>query len=215
MIKVASLVESFIREDDIAMQAMQYGIMNFSEYARVLHPKIEKKLLKKVDIKTIVTALSRLSTSLKGGRQINTIKIKNLSIYSDLTELTVEKTANNREIFRNLHDNSNKSYFVTVESLSSISIIATKESIDNAKKLLHENEMLVEFDDLTGISLIIEISSSEKPLTLTPNTTYEILSKLAVKNINVVEIISTANELTLIIEKSNTDIVLSQLKVFL
>lgn len=211
MIKVSSVVNELLLSSDTALEAMRLGILNFSAFADQIHNEVEKKTFKPVKRGTIIVALSRISEELK---QIPALKpkvlLEELSIKAPLCDITFEKTKENLRLTKSLSHvlpETNSYFFTVTQGIDEITIIASEGFKD--KIIEHYNVLpKSQYSDLVGIN----VRFGEEYIVL-PNVIFAILHSLAIKRINLIEIVSTYTELTIVIEKENVDIAINQLNL--
>jgi aspartokinase len=212
MIKITTVVAELLDSSEIALEAMRAGVLNLSAFADQIHSEVEARTLKTVKRASIVVALSRLA---KKASLLPDLKPKvildSITIKSPLCDLTFEKTDSNLDKAKLLIQelSQNDQQFLTItQGTEEITIIATEENQAEIKRIFGSAPK-AEYQDLVGIT----VRFSEKYL-LQPNTIYAILSLLAVKRINVIEIVSTYTELTVLVEKDTIQTALDLLQSF-
>lgn len=202
MIKISDIVEEIVYSSEIALSALSQGYLNLSAYAKAIREEVEEKTKKPVRVGSIVVALSRLSKSL--GEQkplLPEIAIENLTVKSPLIEITFDKTGGNLGKLRELYTDSGLSSadFLTVtQGAGEITIIAAENAKQKILKIYKDIKPKVILENLVGLT----VSFSEKYIP-EPNVIYTLLRCLAIKRINIVEIVSTYTELTFILSKEN------------
>ncbi len=209
MIKISSVVSNILQGSETQMEAMRSGVLNLRAYARQIHPLVEGVTFKPVKIGTIVVALSRLRDSIDNIESIHpNITLEELNIKSPLTDITYEKSA---EAVRLAHSFSqqleelNGHFFTMTQGIDEITFIV---SGDLKKKLISHftTKPKAIFEELVGVN----VRFSEEYLKH-PNVIYSILSRLAAKRINVIEIVSTYTELMIVVEKEEMEGAIAQL----
>ncbi|MEN9327510.1 MAG: hypothetical protein RI947_318 [Candidatus Parcubacteria bacterium] len=202
MIKISDAVQEIVDHDGFVQEAIHQGILNISAYAKIIHPLVEDKTMKPVLRGTIVVALSRLIKH----KSIFTpllphIQISNLSVKSSLCEVTYEKTERNQEKLSVLETSiiSKEEFFAVTEGSSEITIICPA----NVRTLLLKHfdiKPKAEYADLVAVT----VRFSPEYLEL-PNAIYTLVNALAVKHINIIEVVSTYTELSFIIFKRDME----------
>ncbi len=209
MIKVSDTVENLLLSSETAMEAMRLGVLNLRAFAKQIKPLVEQKTFKPVKIGTIVVALTRLRDMVnKAESLVPEIKLEELSIKSPLTDITYEKTGESVRLahtFSSALGDLNGHFFTMTQGINEITFII---SDDLKSKLLGHfpGKPKAIFEDLVGLN----VRFSEKYLPH-PNVIYAILSKLAIKRINVIEIVSTYTELMIVVEKREMEMAITQL----
>lgn len=210
MIKVSNCVYEIVAASEIAQTALRDGTLNLTSYARIIAPQVEKMAKKEVEVNSIVVALSRLASRIDAlPPLIPKVTIEELNINSPLTNITFEKTNQTIELTNSFLQKaglSQKNFATVIVGDKEITFVISqrlKDTLLTHFKLKPKSQL----DNLVGISL----SFSSKYIS-EPNIIYAILNKLAVKRINIIEIVSTYTELSVIIEKSEMQKALNQLK---
>jgi hypothetical protein len=102
---------------------------------------------------------------------------------------------------------NNKTYITVTQGINEITIIAESSVIDVFRDRLKEYKSIYDISNIVGISVKFDLKYME-----IPNLFYLLIRKLALRNINIIEIVSTATELTFIINKKDMGIALEQLQ---
>ncbi|MBD3245053.1 MAG: hypothetical protein GF335_03610 [Candidatus Moranbacteria bacterium] len=209
MINISQTIKEILNKDTEASPAFNRGILNLSAYSRQIQKDVQRLSLKQVKIRTIVTALSRLQKKVQvlKNRELK-IEILNISIHSDLEELTFERTKKNfkkiREFFFQI-PNDFKAYSAFTQGVSEITVILDSQTMQKLKTKLKESKPVFQKKDLTAITLRFP----PKFINI-PNLLYKLTQRLAVKNINIIEMISTFSEITYIVEKKDSQLAIDQ-----
>lgn len=200
MITIAQATAQFLYDDEIAREALVRGVLNLSSYAKQLQPQIEERLYKNVQVGSIVTALSRLTaiagkvTPLKA-----TVHIEDMSIKSPLCELTYEKTVEVcRAITRLGTRYSGRGFFTSTQGMGEITLIAAQEYKEEIVKLVSATPKGL-YDNLAAIT----VRFREDQYIEVPNMIYTLVSALAVRRINLIEIVSTYTEISFIVRQAD------------
>lgn len=204
MITVSQFVDGMVKDSPLLEEGLSLGVINLTALARNLKPKIEAKSLKKTSVSAIVMALLRLGQKLKKRNLRHKLVLpEDLTVKSNLLELTYANSPTLRrkhqEILK-LAEQSQDVFFNVLQGIFETSIIATKQLIDGLQKILSGEKLLVSVTDLASITLRF----SEESM-YTPGVYYLILKNLAWYGINVIEVISIHNELSVIVEQKKVD----------
>lgn len=179
-------------------------------YARHIRKEVEDKTFKDINIASIATAISRYSKKLKPITLPPEKDIQQISVQTNLEGLTYERneiiSKKIRDIYNQI-DINNKTYITITQGINEITIIAQTSIIEIFREKLAQYTKIYDIQNLIGITLKFGI----KYLKI-PNLFYLFIQKLAMKNINIVEIVSTATELTFILDKGYMQIALEQLQ---
>src|SRR3989344_961353 len=125
MIKISQLVEDALTTDEIALEALRAGILNFSAYAEKIRPLIEKKLYKEVKKGSIVTALSRMAGKSKKLRPLRVnVHLEDLSIKSPLCEISYEISKEvSLKVSNLLAKHAGRGFFTSTQGIGEASVI--------------------------------------------------------------------------------------------
>lgn len=200
MVKISQIVEDLVSADEVALEALKARVLNLSAYAEKIRPTIENRLLKEVRKGSIVTALSRIAGRLKNTSPLRAvIRIEDMSIKSPLSEITYEKTKEVSKKVLHLGDKFfGKGFFTSTYGVEEITLIVSgiikKEVIDSIGL-----KPKGEYDNLAAVS----VRFIEEQYIEVPNMIYTLISALAGKRINIIEIVSTFTEISFIVRQKD------------
>lgn len=210
MIKISAILKTILEEDEEALIAYQRNILNLSAYARQIKNQVSALAKKPVNVKSIIVGLSRLKLDRPLViKKPKPIRLANISIHPDIEELAYEKTKDNIKLFRDVYKNlstKKQDYLTATQGVNEITIIGGINEIASFKKAFNRSTLLFHKKNLVSITVKLP-----KTAIITPNTIFLITKKLAIKKINLVEIVSTFSELTFIIDKKDTQLAVEQL----
>lgn len=207
MVTISQVVENIIRKSPFLEEALFDELINISSLARKIQPEIEKTLHKKVKKGAIIMAINRLSLS--NFLSVNT-KVKNFlkslgdivvrSGLSDYTfaysdELTIKQT----KLLKKLH--LNKNIFCTFsQGIAERTVIISTAFKQEMAEIFKDEKVLSIRENLSSITIRLPQENID-----IPGVYYVILRKLAWEGINLVEVISTTNEFTLVVDDTYID----------
>lgn len=199
MIKVNHIVEQIIRETDFVEHALSNNFLNLTEYARFIQKNVEKRTRKKVQLGSIVVALSRLKRQQSKGISKVKFGISELSIKSPLCEIVYEKTEKNLKSLNKIYSDLNidTSVFLTItQSSGEIMITINSQYKNKILKLFSNVRPKVEIEELVGISIRLKGEVIDQHGIL-----YTLLKGLAWNKISIVDLVSTYTEFIFIVKK--------------
>lgn len=215
MIKIADIVQEIIENSEVAQEGLTQGILNFRAYAKKIQPLVEEKLEEKTGVKktaklgTLVVSLSRIAKSIEKKVLLKPpIKFDDVNIKTHLCDVTYEKTRTNLRSahkFLGILERDEKHFFTVTEGTNEITFIISEALFPELKKYF-ETEPKAVLKNLTGITM-----QFSKEYLGEPNVIYSILSNLAIKRINIIEVVSTYTTLTIIVEQKERMIAEKQL----
>lgn len=212
MISVTNAVLDIIKEDEVALEACLYGLLNYSAYADKIQKQVEKKTFKEVKKGTVVAAISRLAQ--KKLKDIPSyrpqIKISNLTIQSQLYALVYTKTSDVQRRVATLNPFlvSPTDIFSITEGTTEIVLACTETShefIKNHIGIIPKKEMV----DIVAITVRL----SEK-ISNSPNVLHVLFTALAHKRINLLYVVSGYTEISFLLEKKDMEQAIKAIDVF-
>lgn len=213
MLKIIDAVRTIVSEDEVAYEALRLGFLNLSAYAVKILPRVETLTWKSVKKPTVVVALSRLAAELQAAPGLLCpLKLDDLNVKSPLTVYSYEKTMANithlRQLYKQLNNTPNQ-FVAATQGSREITLIVPAEFQDQVATFFPDKPKAV-FSAAVGIS----VSFSDQYLPV-PNVIYTILSALAVHRVNVIEVVSTYTELSVIIAQADLELATRALRKFL
>lgn len=213
MINISDALEEIIQSYPFIEEGLSRSFINYSAFAREVKPQIEKRLYKSVKEGAIVMALKRISEGLSQKfTGIESINLADLTVRSNLCEITFQNSdtlpEKTRQLFGTITDQ--KDVICTLsEGVRETTFIISSELKEQVMKIFKTELLIAEINSLSSITIRLPIE-----VVYIPGVYYRILKMLAWENINVVEVLSTYTELTIIIEDKNIDKAFSILRGF-
>ena len=208
------VVEEIIKKSPFLEEALAEGIINLSSLSRQIKPEIDEQLHKDVQVGAIVMALKRLSPKFDPNLKIKVKKVINrlgdITVRSNITyytfnnsETIIEKQA---ELLKKLKGKKD-TFFAFSQGVYETTIILS-DSEQNDIDLIFNNESLVQATKgLSSITIKLPSENAD-----TSGIYYFILKKIAWEGINILDIISTTHEFTIIVDDESVDRAFSILK---
>jgi len=216
MLTISDELIKIILKSPLLEEELREGLINLSALARKMRPDLQKKLLKPVSESAVLMALKRLipkiSKTLSIDKKISQ-KAGNLSVKSNLMEFTFKRSATTLNCIKSLlHElEQQRDNFITfTQGIYEITVIADYNFTKNLKEIFSKEVLISSLSNLSAISI-----------RLTPETVYtsgiyySILKQLAWHNLNIVEVVSTLTEFSIILKKKDIDSAFSILLKFL
>lgn len=199
MITVPEGTRKILERSRYLSEAMSKGLLNYSALARYIRPELEEMLFKDVSESSIIMALKRLEPYFKPKfKAIDVFKTApEMIVRSNLEELTMinslELSEQLPKVFE-LYQTHSKYFFTVTGGVSETTIIASEGLFNDIKKIIKKESIVSEFRQLSSITIRLP-----NEVTDTPGIFYFFLKSLAWEGINVMEVVSTNLELTLIL----------------
>ncbi len=198
MIKVADTVRSIVNSSEVARSALSEGYLNLSAYGKKIQREVSRQARKPVQIGTIVVALSRLAKTIeKSKRIVPPVEITSLSVKTGLAEIAFDKTKTNRERLQQLYQDKDflsADFFTVTSGNAEIAVVCPMHLQKAVRRYFGNQKPKLELDNLAGLTLRFDESYIN-----IPNQTFALVRPLALKRINIVEVISTFTELTFLL----------------
>ncbi len=212
MISVSDALTEIIKSYPLIEEGLSRGIINYSAFAREIKPQIEKRLYKSVKEGAIVMALKRISENLAKNRskKARPVNLTDLTVRSNLCELTFQNSDTLPDKTGTLFSkiSNEKDILCTLsEGVRETTFIISSEIASKTKEIFKEETLIAQINNLSSISIRLP-----KEIVYIPGVYYQILKILAWENINIIEVLSTYTELTVIVESKDVDLAFSALK---
>lgn len=204
---ISSVVESYIKNKPFLSTALSEGIINLTSLSRKIKPEIELVLRKKIRSGAIVMALKRISNSLEF---VSTHKI--LKILKDIGDITVRsnlidysfKVSDNllscQAKFLSEIDNPQLFFYTSSRGVTESNIIISNEMKAKMETYFEKEILIKKTDNLSSISIKLPVENIS-----IPGVYYFIFQKMSWEGINIIEVISTSNEFTIVVDDQNVN----------
>ncbi len=197
MITVPEAVEKIIKRSRYLYEALSKNLINSSSLARYIKPEVESLTFKNVTETSIIMAITRLQKNLpKGYAQITIFKeAPDMIVRSNLTLIHVKNSDNLlhelSQIEKTTQSFQKKALFTygRVETL----ILTNKMNLELIKKILKKEEVTQVFPNVSAITIHLP-----QEAVTNPGIFYFFIKSLAWENVNILDVLSTRTELTLI-----------------
>ena len=214
MLTITQAVERVVKVKPFVTEALCDGIINVSSLSRYIHPMVEKLVGKEVKHGAIGMALNRLVPSLKaatGCTYKNMItSLGDIIVRSDLLDYTFRNSPtimDNQIKLMNSLGGRHDQFCTMVSGVFESTVIVGKELGTAVEQQFKSEECTYKNSNLSAITL--KLSSSNVHFF---GFYYQILKFIAWEGINVKEVVSTANEFTLIVGEEDVDAAFAILK---
>lgn len=202
MYSITDHVRQIISNKPTIAEMLLKNYLNLSSFADDIIPEIEKSTYKKISKNSVVMALSRIKDEIQIDKKIE-FKVNDISVKYPLSEINYPIplqfcTAEIARIYDEFQTIDN--HFLNIVSGNSETTIFVNSKLkskifDSFKKKKHN----LELDNLASVSLKFSVEYFE-----VIGITYEVLRSMTWNKINLVEVVSTYTEITLIIYQKDT-----------
>ena len=204
---IQEAVENTIRKTPFIEEALNEKLINVSSLARIILPEVSEVLKKEVKIGAVMMAINRLSPANELRIRKNIKKLAStlgdFIVRSDLCDFTFKNTPSLlKEIAKLLSKASDSNdYFLTVSQAIFETNIVVNKNLQIYVEEMFKNETLINnVLDLASITLKLPKDNQEQS-----GIYYFILKQLAWENIPLQEIISTTNEMTIVVKEKDVN----------
>lgn len=198
MITVPQAVEKIIRRSRYLTEALSKDLINASSLARYMKPEVETLVFKKVTMGSIVVAINRLQKSFmsQGYAQITIFKeAPDMIVRSNLTLIHVKNSDGLLQKLSKIElsgQSFQKKALFTYGRVETV-ILTNKINLESIRKILKKEETIETFPNVSSITIHLPQESA-----VSPGIFYFFIKSLAWEGVNILEILSTHTELTLI-----------------
>lgn len=207
MQSIGKITEDIINRSPFLRESMTENLINISALARKLQPEIEEVIGKEVKEGAIVMAIKRMSPGLY--HKLN-IKIKNVLgelgdflVRSNLSDFTFQNSdtlgSKQGELMRILNSDQD-SFFALCKGVTETTIITSVKHKETIERIFEGERMVSSTKDLASITVKLPQVNTE-----IYGIYYYILKQLAWDGINIIEVVSTANEFTAVVTQDDVD----------
>jgi len=189
MITVPMATKTIIQRSRYLSEALSKNLINYSSLARYIKPELETMLDKKISDASVLMAIQRISKDFKPKYSSEKIfsNPPSLIIHSNLYLLTYSK----KQIeFNDIDD----SFILVTNGTDETTIVATQKIQRNLIEKPEKALIKKQINNLAAITIELPKQAIENP-----STYYFFLKSLAWEGINVIQIFTTTEELTLIV----------------
>lgn len=217
MSNIGKITEDIINRSPFLRESLTEELINVSALARKIKPEIEDIVKKEIKEGAIIMAIKRMSPGYY--HRIN-LKIKNVMstlgdflVRSDLEDFTFENsetlTLRQSELMKSLNDDKD-AFYTYCRGVNESTVITSTSVSDKIREIFKKEKLKSHTSDLASITIKLPKVNTE-----ISGIYYYILKHLAWEGINIIEVVSTANEFTAVVKSEDIDSafsVLMQLK---
>jgi len=207
MKKLSEIVEEEIKRSPFLMESLREGLINISALARKIQKPVEKIIGKGVQTNAIIMSINRLPIQLEQKQEPNLVrfisKLRDVRVRSNIVDYTFVSSGTliHAQTSLLLRAAELPKSFHSISQGVTETTILVDESLE--KDLIHifRKEKCIERErDLTVLTFLLPAENRELY-----GFYYFILREFAWNGINLVEVISTSNEFTLVVSTKDLD----------
>jgi len=202
MATISNAVKDILSRQVFLQEAINRNIVSFNLLAKHLRPEIEAELGKTVKHSAVVMALRRYAEKLeKKKEQIKFNYFRETILKTDICYIIIAESATSLGKVQNLYNEiefKQGGMYNIVHGNYELGIITNQRYKDTLLELLHDEKVSHVVEDLAVISL-----THTQNFIFTPGVIYNVLRFVAWENINILSIILTPQELSLVIPRAD------------
>jgi len=214
---IAQVVNTIISRKPFLAESLAEGIINISSLSRLILPEVEELMQKTVQNGAVVMALNRFThqVDLQASLRIRKIfkKIGNIIVRTNLSAICVRNSENlvdkQRQIIH-IAIAQTDVFYTFVQGVFESTMVISSVIVVQCIKIMQEETIVDQKHDLSSITLKLPVGSINQP-----GIYYFILRSLAWEGINIIEVISTSHEFTIVVKQHDVDKAFSALNLIL
>lgn len=199
-LSLAKAVQYLIENDPPIQDAIERGYANFSAIARLLKPKAEELLGRKVTLEGMITSVKRARTKYRPSRkQLRVIAESVITIRTNLAKISLEKTRRNLERARLISAEFPEAFFQILEGTSTLTLITDERIFSRVRLKFEDAEILDERRNLAAVMI-----QSPKDIVDTPGCIMMFYNAISRRQINIEETISCYTETIIVLRTEDS-----------
>jgi hypothetical protein len=190
-------VREVVGFDTSIQDSLARGYANISALARVVKPDVEKRIGRRINLQSVVTALKRLKHNYTGfPREISRVIAKSsLNVRTHVSKMSVERTKRNLDTVSLLLRTHQEEFIQFAESLSALTLIFDQKEHRKFRKRFDDSSVFEEGDDYAAI-----IVHSPPLITPTPGCIMSFYTVLARRHINIEDTLSCYTDTIILVK---------------
>ncbi|HVB11625.1 MAG TPA: hypothetical protein VNE86_00730 [Nitrososphaerales archaeon] len=195
-VSISKVVKDVI-DNDLSMQdalGRRYG--NFTAIARLIKPKVERDIGRKVNFDSLVTSVKRVKPRLQlalGGIE-GVLARSVVNVRTDVAKLNLEKSKRSLEAARIIMATYQEEFLQISESNSAITMIFDQKLLEEIHKKFNDDDVL---DEQANLAAIIVHSPTE--IVRTPGVVLAIYARIAENHVNIEDTVSCFTDTIVVI----------------
>lgn len=184
-------------DNDLSMQdalGRRYG--NYTAIARLIKPKVERDIGRKVNFDSLVTSVKRVKPRLQlalGGIE-GVLARSVVNVRTDVAKLNLEKSKRSLEAARIIMATYQEEFLQISESNSAITMIFDQKLLEEIHKKFNDDDVV---DEQANLAAIIVHSPTE--IVRTPGVVLAIYARIAENHVNIEDTVSCFTDTIVVI----------------
>ncbi|MFO0495912.1 MAG: aspartate kinase [Flavobacteriia bacterium] len=207
MNSIGKITEDLINRSPFLREAMTDDLINISALARKLKPEIEEIVGKEVKEGAIIMAIKRMTPGLYHRLNLKITKVMgdlgDFLVRSNLIDYTYENSETLKikqsELIQEINKD-NDSFFALCKGITETTFIVNSQKKEDVERIFKNEKLKSNTNDLASVTVKLPKINTE-----IYGIYYYILKHLAWEGINIIEIVSTSNEFTVVVKQDDVD----------
>ena len=209
---ISGVVQTLINSDLSLQDALQRRYGNYSAIARVLKPKVEEALARKVKLEALITSVKRTTASYRFQPKdlMKVIANSVINLRTDVAKISVEKTSETLRSIREALASYSEEFFQVLEGISAITLVFDQKLFDDVKSIFGKEKVLDEKRNLAAI-----VVHSSRDIINLPGCAIAFYNPVSRNHINIEETMSCFTDTIIILKMEDVGrafVVLTDLK---
>ncbi len=191
MLRISDALDTIVKDSSFFQAGLGHRLFNLSQLAQFLHPMVEARLKKEVQMGALVMNLSRLQRRMQKVAEFQgEVVIQKLTVQAHLYTATFPNGQETRKAMQRFqkHVYQEKGFLSITESQREITMIVGQGFLEEMPHFIPQKPVKVT-TNITGVGVQFDPEHSDHPGFL-----YQVLQRIALQNLNVVELFSTYSE---------------------
>ena len=208
---LSSIISSHLNRSPFIREAMDRQLINITALARYLQPDIEREYGDTVTLASIIMTINRLPISplkqMDKSLQHYMSNLGDIIVRSDLVDFSftnspalIEKQST---ILQDIKQQKRHFYSVTT-GMHETTLVVSKSLKNRVLEVFKNEQLVVHRDELSAVSVMLPSNNQD-----VHGVYYTLLKQIAWNGINLIEVISTSNEITLVVANEDVEQVFS------
>ena len=202
MVTVSHVAHKLVNDKLFLQEAINHGVVSYNSLATKLQPEIEEELGRKVKHSAVTMALRRYDEKIKKStRDLSFNYFVESIMKSNICYIVISETPSLLPKLLTLYhfiDFKKGGILNIVQGNHEVGVVTNERHKEKLLDILKMERILNVIEDLVCLSLMYS-----KDFTFTPGVIYNVSRFLAWENINIVNILQTQTELSLVVSKKD------------
>lgn len=198
---IARSLAELIEHNELLQFGLYHRLFNLSQLSRFLHPQVEARAKRTVEVSALTMALSRVQRELRSAKpQLRTYPaIANMTVHSKLLicvyPVSKEVRSALNKLYNRVHGDSG--YITISEGISECSVITAAVYAEYIEELL-PGRSIYRYENVSSLAVKFHPTFFE-----TAGVFYSLVQQLYFQNINILEMASAGTEFILYFEEQD------------